>query len=148
MVADRERSVAVVWNHYRTHHPRSPKVIPRPAKGKAPDWDAVNARLDEGWSVEDLCFAIDGCHLTPHNQGQNTRGTKYLGFELILRNTGNVQRFLEAAHIPPEPQGAVSQEEILMRNALKKAGVASVAPEAQSPVVDTDCVGEEYERPD
>ena len=73
--------------HYKTFHPRA-----RPGeKEKA----LIDVRLHDGYSVGDLCEAIDGCHRCPHNCGVNERGTKYQTLELIMRNASNVQRFIE-----------------------------------------------------
>ena len=94
-----------VFAHYRTHHPRS---HPKPSS-KSKEWRAIAERLREGYSVDDLCAAIDGCHLTPHNLGENDRGQKYLGLELIMRTGSQVDRFAETARSPPQP--VLSQRE-------------------------------------
>ena len=94
----RAADVRIVYNHYRSHHPGKPiKMATGSKEGKA-----VSARLKEGYSVETLCRAIDGCHLTPHNQGQNDRGQKFLGLELIMRTADQVTRFAETAENPPK----------------------------------------------
>lgn len=90
-VEDVKISVTVQVNqviaHYKTFHPRA-----RPGeKEKA----LIQSRLHDGYSVGDLCEAIDGCHRCPHNCGVNERGMKYQTVELIMRNASNVQRFLE-----------------------------------------------------
>ena len=54
---------------------------------------SVVARLREGYTVDDLCRAVDGCRATPHNMGENDRGTEYNDLELICRNCMNVDRF-------------------------------------------------------
>jgi hypothetical protein len=78
---------ALVVVHYQTYHPR--------AKAGENDRAKIRARFAEGYSVKDLCDAIDGCHRCPHNCGQNERGQKYQGLELIMRNSSQVQRFME-----------------------------------------------------
>jgi hypothetical protein len=83
----------VVFAHYRSLHPRS---FPDPKPASA-EWKAIQRRLAEGFTVADLCDAIDGCHKTPHNLGQNDRGTKYLGLDLIVRTGSQVTRFAETA---------------------------------------------------
>ncbi len=55
--------------------------------------DHVNARLREGYSVEDIFDAIRGCGVSPHNQGQNDRGEVYDDLELICRLGEKVERF-------------------------------------------------------
>ncbi len=54
---------------------------------------AVEGRLRDGYSVEELCQAVDGCTLTPHNMGQNDRGERYDDLELICRDASRVDRF-------------------------------------------------------
>ncbi len=66
---------------------------------------AVKARLAEGYSVADLCAAVDGCAKTPHNMGQNDRGERYDDLELICRNAGQVDRFREKAGLKPSLPG-------------------------------------------
>lgn len=55
---------------------------------------AIKARLKDGYSVDDLCMAIDGCKISPHHQGQNDSGTVYDDIELICRNGPNVDKFI------------------------------------------------------
>jgi hypothetical protein len=89
--------IRAVFAHYRARHPRS---FPTP-KSTSKEWSAIAARMREGFSVDDLRAAIDGCHMTPHNLGENDRGEKYLGLELIMRNGSQVTRFAETARNPP-----------------------------------------------
>ncbi len=63
---------------------------------------AVEARLRDGYSVADLCRAIDGCALTPHNMGQNDRGQRYDDLELVCRDAAHVDRFIANAENPPK----------------------------------------------
>ena len=62
----------------------------------------IMARLKEGYSVDDLKQAINGCSVTPHNMGINDRNTKYNGLELICKNGANLERFIENAINPPD----------------------------------------------
>lgn len=64
---------------------------------------AVEARLADGYTPDDLCLAVDGCLVTPHNQGQNERGEKYDDLELICRDAAHVDRFIRNAKNPPRP---------------------------------------------
>lgn len=57
---------------------------------------AVASRLDDGYTPENLKAAVDGCSKTPHNMGQNDRGTKFNDLELICRSPENVDRFMSA----------------------------------------------------
>lgn len=61
---------------------------------------AVEARLKGGYSVADLCRAIDGCAVTPWNNGTET-GKRYDDLELICRDAAHVDRFITHAASPP-----------------------------------------------
>ncbi len=94
----RPEDVLAVFDHYRTYHPRA-HPNPRP---DSKEWRKILDRLREDYTVEDLCLAIDGCHKSPHHCGENDRGTKYLGLELIVRDSGHVATFIEVATSPVE----------------------------------------------
>jgi hypothetical protein len=56
---------------------------------------AIGKRLADGYTVDDLCRAVDGCKLTPHNMGENDTGSVYDDIELICRDGAHVDRFLK-----------------------------------------------------
>lgn len=85
--------VEAVIEHYKTHRPKS-----RPGDKERRQ---ISARLRDGYSVSDLCSAIDGCFKTPHNLGDNDRGQKYLDLELIVRSSSHVDRFVANDKDPP-----------------------------------------------
>ena len=58
--------IRAVFAHYRARHPRA---FPAP-KSTSKEWSAIAARMREGFSLDDLRAAIDGCHMTPHNLGE------------------------------------------------------------------------------
>ncbi len=62
----------------------------------------IQQAMDNGYSADDLCQAITGCSLTPHNQGQNDRGERYDGLHLILRSADQIDRFIRNAQHPPK----------------------------------------------
>ncbi len=53
------------------------------------------------YSKHDLCKAIHGCSQTPHNMGENERGERYDGIELILREAKQIDRFMNNSDNPP-----------------------------------------------
>ena len=55
---------------------------------------AIEARLNEGYSVEDLKKAIDGCRSSAFHMGENERSTVYNDLELICRNGRKVEQFI------------------------------------------------------
>lgn len=87
--------VGLVIQHYQTFHPRSRPGQKEQAK--------VAARLAEGYSVEDLKSAIDGCHRSPFHSGVNDDQRKYQTLELIVRDASKVNQFMEVPEIGSEP---------------------------------------------
>jgi hypothetical protein len=54
---------------------------------------AITGRLKEGYSVDQIKQAIDGCSNTPHNMGKNDNNKLYNDIELICRDGVNLERF-------------------------------------------------------
>ena len=79
--------------------------------------DSIEAIMARGIGYDDtssdfldnseLQRAIDGCHHTPFNLGENDRGEKHLGLELICRDADHVTRFIENADNPPKGKSNV-----------------------------------------
>ena len=84
-------AVLGVFEHYRKYHPRAHKK----PKSTMQEWKKIQARLNEGYSVEDLCLAIDGCHQSPYHMGENERNRKFDSLELIVRDSSKVTQFIE-----------------------------------------------------
>jgi hypothetical protein len=84
--------IKAVFSHWKVHHPRAfPKV-----HGELREWKKVRDRLKDGYSIAQLCRAIDGIHVRPFNCGENDNGTKYQSLELCLRDAKHVELYLEA----------------------------------------------------
>lgn len=62
----------------------------------------IAAALKLGYTPAELCKAVRGCSLTPHNMGQNAQGQKYNGLDLILRNADHIDRFIANDVKPPQ----------------------------------------------
>ena len=92
VLTGRAGMVNEVYQHWGTYHPGA---AGRQLRATSKIYKAIDARLKEGHTVAELQEAIDGCHHTPHNLGQNERGTQYLSLELICRDDANVDRFRE-----------------------------------------------------
>ena len=90
------------------------KVMGKSAQTKFPSTSKryinVTKRLKEGFSVEQLCQAVDGCKATPSNMGDNDRGEAYNDLELICRTVEHVERFMRNAKQPPKPKPKVTAE--------------------------------------
>lgn len=54
---------------------------------------AILNRLAEGYTVEHIKQAIDGCKRSPFHMGQNENKTVYDDLELICRDGGNLEKF-------------------------------------------------------
>lgn len=63
----------------------------------------IKAGLAMGYTPAELCQAIRGCSLTPHNMGENDRGQKYNGIDLIFRSADQIDRFIANNAEPPGP---------------------------------------------
>jgi hypothetical protein len=115
-----ETDLKAIWDHYRIFHPRA-KVFDTKTQQKA------NARLKEGFTVAELCTAIDGMHRNPWNLGQDERsnGQQWLDLELAVRDATHVRRFIEDAErfkngtprmlTKKEVASAVAKEEFIRR---------------------------------
>ncbi|MFC5427608.1 hypothetical protein ACFPTO_02095 [Paraburkholderia denitrificans] len=62
----------------------------------------IRNALKMGYPPRDLCRAIQGCALTPHNQGNNDRGQKYLGLHVCLGSADQIDRFVANSTAPPK----------------------------------------------
>jgi hypothetical protein len=57
----------------------------------------IQARLKDGYTVEQLCTAVDGCRLSRFHRGENDRGQVYDDLALICRDGEHVEQFLRHA---------------------------------------------------
>lgn len=86
---DGSGDVGAVVEHYRAYHPTARPGDRERAK--------IRARFKEGYTVDDLKTAIDGCHRSPYHCGENERGRIYQTLELIVRDSSKVAQFIELA---------------------------------------------------
>jgi hypothetical protein len=86
-----------------------------------------------GYSPAELCKAIRGCSLTPHNMGKNDRGEKYNGVDLIFRSADQIDRFIANDTTPPRANGQASG--VLAHNeAVMAAFLADTTATAHDPM--------------
>ena len=64
----------------------------------------IGRALEDGYTAAELCEAIRGCAVTPHNMGINDRGARYDALGLILRDADHIDRFIRNAKDPPQPR--------------------------------------------
>jgi hypothetical protein len=88
-----------VFAKWRSYHERA---FSRPTP-QLKEWTKIKLRFEEGYTVEQLCRAIDGIHKSPWHLGENPGGTRYVSLELCLRDAKHVEQFLEIANQPQQP---------------------------------------------
>jgi hypothetical protein len=76
------------------------------AKLDAKRTKAIAGRLKDGYTVSDLCHAIDGCKASAWHMGKNDRNRAFNDVELICRDSARVDAFRERM----ETGKAVDQE--------------------------------------
>ncbi|NYS09340.1 putative replication protein [Xanthomonas phage PBR31] len=91
----------------------------------------IKAALKMGYSPHELCRAIRGCSLTPHNMGKNERGQKYNGIDLIFRSADQIDRFIANDSAPPklsQSSGVAAQNDALVAAFLARDGENNADP--------------------
>lgn len=88
---ERTAQVQEVFEHWRTARGHAA------AKLDAKRERCIGDRLRDGYTVEQLCQAIDGVQNSPHHRGENDRHTVYDSIELICRDAAHVDQFLRFA---------------------------------------------------
>lgn len=92
-----QEPIQQIFEHWKTvmRHPNA-KLDP---KRKA----LISKALRLGYGIEQLCHAITGRSMTPHNMGDNDRGQRYDGLHVILRDADQIDRFIHHYSHPPKP---------------------------------------------
>jgi len=86
-IVESNDSTALVFLHWQ-------KTLNHPdAKLTAKRKRNISARLKEGYTVEDLCLAIEGCAASAFHQGDNDNGKVFDDLELICRSGEKVEQF-------------------------------------------------------
>ena len=88
-----------VFSHWRKYHP---SAFTQP-HSKLKEWVKIRQRFEDGYSVAQLCRAIDGIHRSRWHNGENPGNTKYVSLELCLRDAKHVEQFLGIADQPDQP---------------------------------------------
>lgn len=90
-----ENVVQKIFEHWKTvmQHPNA-KLDPKRRK-------LIISALGFGYEAQELCWAITGCSLTPHNMGHNDRNQRFDGLHIILRDADQIDRFVRHYHSPP-----------------------------------------------
>lgn len=69
----------------------------------------IKSRLSDGYTVAQLCSAVDGCKYDPFSQGSNDRKTIYDDIELICRDGPKVDKFISIASRGPQRQSTLGE---------------------------------------
>lgn len=88
-----------VFDHWKIVH-QHPNAV-----GDEKRQRTIRARLRDGYTVEQLCQAIDGCKNSPHHMGQNDTSTVYDDLSLICRDATHVDKFIKLADQSPHLNG-------------------------------------------
>jgi hypothetical protein len=106
-----KEATGLVFAHWqkRCNHPKA-RLTPERA-GK------IMARLKQGYSVDDLLAAVDGCASSAFHSGTNETGAVYDDIELICRNGSNVERFAAMAGARFEPAPSTPEAQAQARRA-------------------------------
>lgn len=85
---DRKEDVLQVFRHWQNVHGKHRRKL-TPVRRKL-----IRQRLQDGFTVNELKMAIDGCKASPFHQGDNNREMIYDDLSLILRNEEKVEKFI------------------------------------------------------
>ena len=86
----------------------------------------IRERMRDGYTVEDLCLAIDGCAASAFHMGENKDRTVYDSITLILRDADHVDKFIKS--------GEVAHKLIAQREQRREVEQAVAAPPTQEQV--------------
>jgi hypothetical protein len=91
-------AVATIFTHWQTrlNHPHARLTTDRRRR--------IAARLKEGFTVDQLKAAVDGCAASPFHRGENDHGTIFDSIDLIFRNGEKVEQF--ASFVQKQQQAA------------------------------------------
>ncbi len=95
-MSEHAEQVAYIFTHWQQvmDHPRSQLSSDRQT--------LILQALKWGYSVVDLCSAINGCAKTPHNLGENPQCQRYDGLSVIFKNCDQIERFIRNCNHPPQ----------------------------------------------
>jgi hypothetical protein len=101
-------AIKVIFEHWKTvmQHPRSKLDCKRSS--------LIRKALKMGYTAQELCDAVTGCSITPHNMGENLQGQRYDGLHIIFKDADQIDRFIYNCHHPPKSKSnneAVKRQE-------------------------------------
>lgn len=102
---DQPKDHELVFNHWVLVMNKGSSTKPTPGR-----INKIKARLKEGYTVEDLKQAINGCRQDPFSMGDNDRNKPFNDVELICRTGEKVESFIADANKVDIPAGATAKE--------------------------------------
>lgn len=117
--AGRAAQVAAVFRHWCVvlEHERARLDAKREA--------VIMARLRDGYTVADLCMAIEGNALSPFHQGENESGMVYDSLTLIFRSGDYVDKFIK--------QAKVQRSRVEQAKGLRAEDVTGISKQPEAP---------------
>ena len=109
---ERQRHISVVFDYWKSVMGSKRAMLDSKRKR------IIGSMLDNGYSPEDLCKAVEGCSKSAFHMGMNDKGMKYNGIDLIMRSAEHVDRFIGYCLNPPKPAGKQAQIEEINRRAV------------------------------
>lgn len=86
----------------------------------------IRARLREGFSVDELKLAIDGCRASSWHMGDNPEGARYDEVGRIFNNTESVEKFMgRGRKAPANGVGQASIDDLFREAAASNAATAA-----------------------
>ena len=109
---ERQRHTLVVFDYWKSTMGSTRAVLDVKRKR------LIGSMLNNGYSPEDLCRAIEGCSKSSFHMGLNDKGMKYNGLDLIMRSAEHVDKFIGYCNTPPKPTGKQAVVEEINRRAV------------------------------
>lgn len=96
-------SVVEVFSHWKTimGHKRAQMDLKRA--------QVIKDRLRDGYTVEDLCLAVEGCASSAFHMGENDRRMVYDSITLILRDADHTDKFIAMGELARKKIEAMEQ---------------------------------------
>ncbi len=73
---------------------------------------AIEGRLRQGYAVDVLEAAVDGCKASSFHQGDNDRRKVFDDIELICRNGEHVEQFVGYLRAPPKQKSLADDPDV------------------------------------
>lgn len=113
--ADLKNNVDIIFAHWQ-------KVMDFPLAKLLPVREKlIRARLKEGYTVEQIIAAIDGCRNSKFHLGDNDNGTVYADLTLICRNGAKLEWFISLATRKAKNLDRIAQNTVSTDTPSKRA---------------------------